>query len=277
MGVYTIGDDGKAFDASSWASSSSSSAFDPWVLPLVDADIEYETRVGVWALVYTIVNLVSYWFFARSHRHETSEKKKKEKKTEISTVKINTKQQQQQQQQQQQKVRQEQQQRPDGHTTTQQKKSKTRLLLLNLASSVASTIHALAVASGCLYVVLEYRRDCGDSTPELIARCPRLEDAAETYHTYHHIVCMSLGYFVSDAILYCLAARDIPMLVHHTIMICAYYPTASITVGLHVFPSGSIHFWVYVGAAAYICEFATVLLNARMFAVKLYLRENVWW
>lgn len=139
-----------------------------------------------------------------------------------------------------------------------------------------STVHALLIASGCLLVVVRYLEQCGHPK-EIFHKCPSVEDAPDNFKLYQQLVYMSVGYFLSDTVLYSLATMDVPLLLHHLVMILAYYPTASVEVGRSVFPAGSIHFWAFIGAAAYICEFATLAINFRMVATKVVLKRHVWW
>jgi len=151
-----------------------------------------------------------------------------------------------------------------------------RILIIDLASTVSSTVHAAAVAAGCLLVVWRLWNVCGDPAT-LFDNCSSIEHGAGAFELYSDLIAMSIGYFVQDVWLYCVAAGDIPILLHHLVMVGIYYPSGCREVLLSGLPPASANFWVWVGAAAYVCEFATLPLNARKFARKLFLREHAPW
>mmetsp|Transcript_31005 Transcript_31005/g.70942 ORF Transcript_31005/g.70942 Transcript_31005/m.70942 type:complete len:262 (+) Transcript_31005:20-805(+) len=85
---------------------------------------------------------------------------------------------------------------------------------------------------------------------------------------------LSAGYLITDTVFYCFAKRDLPMVVHHMVMLIAHWCVGSVhasTIG----GAGDPVWAVKVSAAGYLSELPNPSLNVRWFMTKMLTKHSV--
>eukprot|EP00039_Didymoeca_costata_P028530 m.21351 g.21351 ORF g.21351 m.21351 type:complete len:294 (+) comp7121_c0_seq1:143-1024(+) len=85
----------------------------------------------------------------------------------------------------------------------------------------------------------------------------------EAHAMYRQLLMVSMGFIVSDVILYARICNDIPVAIHHLVMIICNMPTGSKVALKLLSPPGLENELFWGVAAMYLCEASNIFLNFR--------------
>jgi len=126
---------------------------------------------------------------------------------------------------------------------------------IELAATAVGYCHAVFVTIMAARVVLR-----------LDPTAPELDE--ELFQLWRLTMQASMGYFLADALCYCLQLMSMPILAHHVILFSCHVGVGS-KAALEFFAPPHLHsFLLWASAAGYLCEGSNLFLNNRWFLMQ---------